>query len=81
MIAKAFCQMLSSMFGDRDDQQAPKSPPMVPPGVAPLTTGIRVEYALSTGPGNETVGTQLLWMTADQPGRPTKALRVLVLPN
>ena len=81
MISKAIGHIWSSMFGARGKNKGGTPTPVDTSRVLPITTGVRTEAALSTENGMKVPASEILWICSIEEGRPSKALKVLLLPN
>jgi hypothetical protein len=81
MISKAIGHIWSSMFGARGKKNGGPHTPVDLSMVLPITTGVRTKVALSTRSENQVPGSEILWICSIEEGRPSKALKVLLLPN
>ena len=75
-------QWWKKMFINRKGQtMASRRSDVARVSLAPLTLGVRVDSALSTGAGNSIASSRLIWVSPGGTVRPSKALTVVLCPN
>lgn len=81
MLSKAigrFWSTLARVKGKKSEAPGPVANSL---RVRPFTTGVRTEVDLSIGDGSRIRAAEFLWICTVKEGQPSKALKILLLPN